>query len=151
MEHSVLGERQSFASSSQRNEGWMVRRLRVATLIKLTISSRGCRPEPVCRSRTPWLKGSSGLMEGGSVTKEYAYNARDCLQHRRPEFDPWVRKIPWRREQQPTPVFLPGKSHGQRSLKGYSSWSHKSPCLTTERVCSKISSSILPEEPLAIY
>ena len=78
MEHSVLGERQSFASSSQRNEGWMVRRLRVATLIKLTISSRGCRPEPVCRSRTPWLKGSSGLMEGGSVSKKYAYNARDC-------------------------------------------------------------------------
>ena len=38
-------------------------------------------------------------------------------------FDPWVvRKIPWRRKQQPTPVFLPGKSHGQRSLAGYSSW-----------------------------
>ena len=35
-------------------------------------------------------------------------------------FDPWVRKIPWRREWQPTPVFLPGESHGQRSLVGYS-------------------------------
>ena len=34
-------------------------------------------------------------------------------------FDPWVRKIPWRRKQQPTPVFFPGKSHGQRSLMGY--------------------------------
>ena len=108
MEHSVLGERQSFAPSSQRNEGWMVRRLRVATLIKLTISSRGSRPEPVCRSRTPWLKGSSGLMEGGSVSKEYAYNARDCLQHRRLEFDPWVRKIPCRREQPHTPVLCLG-------------------------------------------
>ena len=31
-------------------------------------------------------------------------------------FDPWVRKIPWRRVWQPTPVFLPGESHGQRSL-----------------------------------
>ena len=31
-------------------------------------------------------------------------------------FDPWVRKIPWRRKQQPTPVLLPGKSQGQRSL-----------------------------------
>ena len=41
------------------------------------------------------------------------------LQCRRPGFDPWVRKIPWRREWQPTPVFLPGKSHGQRSLVGY--------------------------------
>ena len=36
------------------------------------------------------------------------------------EFDPWVRKMPWRREWQPTPVFLPGESHGQRSLVGYS-------------------------------
>ena len=34
-------------------------------------------------------------------------------------FDPWVRKIPWRRAWQPTPVFLPGESHGQRSLMGY--------------------------------
>ena len=39
---------------------------------------------------------------------------------RRPGFVPWVRKIPWRREWQPTPVFLPGESHGQRSLVSYS-------------------------------
>ena len=42
-----------------------------------------------------------------------------CLQCRRPEFNPWVRKIPWRRKWQPTPVFLPGKSHGWQSLVGY--------------------------------
>ena len=34
-------------------------------------------------------------------------------------FNPWVRKIPWRRKWQPIPVFLSGKSHGQRSLAGY--------------------------------
>ena len=45
---------------------------------------------------------------------------RICLQDRRPGFDPWVGKIPWRRKSQPTPVFLPGTSHGQRSLVGYS-------------------------------
>jgi len=39
---------------------------------------------------------------------------------RRHEFNPWVGKIPWRREWQLTPVFLPGKSHGERSLLGYS-------------------------------
>ena len=39
---------------------------------------------------------------------------------RRPQFNPWVRKIPWRREWLPTPVFLPGESHEQRSLAGYS-------------------------------
>ena len=40
-------------------------------------------------------------------------------------FDPWIRKIPWRRAWQPTPVFLTGKSHGQRSLVGYSAWARK--------------------------
>ena len=37
-------------------------------------------------------------------------------------FDPWIRKIPWGRKRQHTPVFLPGKLHGQRSLEGYSPW-----------------------------
>ena len=40
-------------------------------------------------------------------------------------FNPWVRKISWRRKWRPTPVFLPEKSHGQRSLVGYSPWGHK--------------------------
>ena len=44
---------------------------------------------------------------------------RICLQWRRPRFNSWVGKIPWRREWLPTPVFLPGESHGQRSLVGY--------------------------------
>ena len=39
-----------------------------------------------------------------------------CRRPRRCQLDPWVRKIPWRRKWQPTPVFLPGESHGQRSL-----------------------------------
>ena len=42
------------------------------------------------------------------------------LQCRRPRFDPWVGKVLWRRAWQPTPGFLPGESHGQRSLVGYS-------------------------------
>ena len=44
---------------------------------------------------------------------------------RRRGLDPWVRKIPWRKKWEPAPVFLPGKSHGQRSLVGYSPWGHK--------------------------
>ena len=48
----------------------------------------------------------------------------------RPEFDPSVRKIPWRRERQPTPVFLSGESHGQRSLAGYSPWARKESDMT---------------------
>ena len=46
-------------------------------------------------------------------------------QCRRHGFDPWVGKFPWRRKWQPAPIFLPGKSHGQRSLAGYSLWGHK--------------------------
>ena len=40
-------------------------------------------------------------------------------------FDPWVGKVPWRKKWQPTPVFLPGETHGQRNLVGYSPWSHR--------------------------
>ena len=47
------------------------------------------------------------------------------LQCRRPGFDPWVGKIPWRRKWHPTSIFLPGEFHGQRSLAGYSPWGHK--------------------------
>ena len=47
-------------------------------------------------------------------------------QCRRLGFDPWIKKIPWRRKWQPTPVFLPGKSRGQRSLVGCSPWGRKS-------------------------
>ena len=48
-----------------------------------------------------------------------------CLQCGRPGFDPWVGKIPWRREWLPTPVFFSGGSHGQRNLEGYSPWGGK--------------------------
>ena len=48
-----------------------------------------------------------------------------CRRHKRFGFNPWVAKIPWRRTWQPTAVFLPGKSHGQRSLVGYSPYNCK--------------------------
>ena len=58
---------------------------------------------------------------------------RICLQCGRPEFDPWVGKIPWKREWQSTPVCLPEESHGQRSLLRYSPWGYKESD-TTERL-----------------
>jgi len=48
-----------------------------------------------------------------------------ACQCRRYGFNPWVGKIPWKKKWEPTPVFLPGELHGQRSLEGYSSWGHK--------------------------
>ena len=53
-----------------------------------------------------------------------------CLQWGRPGFDPWVREIFWRREWLPSPVFLPGEFHGQRSLVGSSRYSCKESDMT---------------------
>jgi len=53
-----------------------------------------------------------------------------CRRHRRCRLDPWVRKILWRKKWQPTPGFLPGKFHGQRSLAGYSPQSCKESDMT---------------------
>ena len=68
------------------------------------------------------LTGS--IFPGGSDGKSI------CLQCRRPRFDPWVRKIPWRRQWQPTPVLLPGKSHGWRSVVGCNPWGRKESDMT---------------------
>ena len=59
---------------------------------------------------------------GGSVVKN--------LPAKQETWAPWIRKIPWRRKGQPTPVFLPGEFHGQRSLVGYSSWGCKESNIT---------------------
>ena len=50
--------------------------------------------------------------------------------HRRQDFDPWVGNISWSRKWQPTPVFLAGKSHGLKSLTGYSPWGCKESDMT---------------------
>ena len=59
---------------------------------------------------------------GASLVTQMVKTAYQC---RRRGFDPWLGKIPCRRKWQPTLVFLPGKSHGQRSLVGYSPWGLK--------------------------
>ena len=61
------------------------------------------------------------VMSGASWV---AQTVKNMSAVRGPSFDPWFEKI-WRREWQPTPVFLPGKSHGQRSLVGHSPWGLK--------------------------
>ena len=58
---------------------------------------------------------------GSSVVKNLPANARNM----RLKFNPWVGKIPKRRAWQPAAVFLPGKSQGERSLAGYSTWGRK--------------------------
>ena len=69
----------------------------------------------------------SGSFPGCSVVKNLPANACQC---RRQRFHPWVRKIPWRSKCQPTSVFLPGESRGQRSLESCSPWGLKESDMT---------------------
>ena len=64
----------------------------------------------------------------GAGSREPACNAGNLGST--PGFDSWVGKIPWRREWQPTPIFLPGEFHGQKSLEVYGLWDHKESDLT---------------------
>ena len=73
----------------------------------------------VKKSQT-WLSDWTELKGWGG--KE---SACQCRRHKRCKFNPWIGKIPWRKKWQPTPVFLPGQFHGQRSLVGYSLWGCK--------------------------
>ena len=90
-------------------------------------------PCPHCRGHTfdPWSgnwsltclcsAGKKELKWGQPVYRWLSGKESVCQwrRQRRHRFNSWVRKIPWRRKWQPTPVFLLGKSHGQRSLAGY--------------------------------
>ena len=69
----------------------------------------------------PISKGYTGLL-WWLRGKQSSCQCRRCRRH---GFNPQVRKVPWRRKWQLTPVFLPGKPHGQRSLVGYSLWGRK--------------------------
>ena len=81
---------------------------------------------------TPWLFSSLSVifLITGTSWLSLALTFGQCLVAQSVKSspamqDPWVRKIAWRRKWQPTPVFLPGKSHGRRSLAGYSPWGQK--------------------------
>ena len=82
-------------------------------IVQWTVNSSSGR-----KSEKPSTRG----FPGGTSGKESTYK---CRRRKRHVFDPWVLKISWRRAWQPTPVFLPGKSHGHRSLVDYSPWGHK--------------------------
>ena len=88
------------------------------------------------------LEFSIALEQGGLVVKNLP-----AMQEtgRRCGFDPWIRKILWRRKWQPTPVFLPRKSHEQRSLAGYSPWGHKESDTTTKQQQIRVVDYFLPK------
>ena len=111
--------------------GWMITILAgfffcTSALLAFLSHDLWLQPQALARS-TPLPGGASG--------KEPACQ---CMRLKRCGFNPWVGKIPWRRTRQPTPVFLPGEFHGQRSLAGYSPWSLKESD-TTEQVTLSLS------------
>ena len=78
-----------------------------------------------------------GVAQNRTQLKRLSSSSRRC---RRQGFNLWVEKTPWRRAWQPTPVLLPGESHGQRSLEGYSSWGRKELDTTEEMHENNLSS-----------
>ena len=77
---------------------------------------------------------------GSSVIQNPPANAGGC------GFNSWVRMILWRRKWQPTPVFLPGKSHGQRTLVGYVPWAHKEPDTTEQLTLQQDRGAVCPPQ-----
>ena len=99
-------------------------------MIRVVLRVVSCREK--LRASHPVLSASFSVnvkpSGGGGVLPRWLKQERISLQCRRCKrlgFSPWVRKIPWRKAWQPTPVFLPGESHGQKSLAGYSPWGCK--------------------------
>ena len=77
---------------------------------------------------------SWGFPGGVSGKKKKKKSPCQCRRCKRCKFDPWVRKTPWSRKWYPTPLFLPGKFHGQRNLVGYSPWRCKEHGGSTEHI-----------------
>ena len=123
-----------FHKEHLRCQGWL---LKLCSTMKYDADTKNCMVHLcVLMERYSWTdsgkkkkKVKNHCLEGDSVlTKTYnSYiglpmwlsgkeSAYQCRSHRRHGFDLWVRKIPWRRAWKPTPVFLLGESHGQRSL-----------------------------------
>ena len=82
------------------------------------------------RTRLKQLSSSSSSMHVCVQLSPWLRLERICLQFRGPRLDPWVLKIPCRREWLPSPVSLPGKSRGQRSPGGLQSWGLKESDMT---------------------
>ena len=99
---------------------------RTATLSPASLLPMFCWTFKLCSHKTQRGKNGSTVVQiqaTGDTSGEEP--ACQCRTSNRLRFSPWFGTIPWRREWQPAPVFLPGESHRQRSLAGYSPWGHK--------------------------
>ena len=114
--HALRSRLREKLTESRRHLGDVSALLKVTGLLRLRLkaSVSGQEGLPSLSLGLQLLRG----FPGGASGKESISQYRRCKRHR---FDSWVRTyIPWRRKQRPTPVSLPGESHGQRSLAGFS-------------------------------
>ena len=101
--------------------------------LEVSLGCSLCLTLHILCSRLAWLQEVLWRCHAISLLLDFALpmppwwliGKESFCQCRRHGFNPWVGKISWRKEWQPTPVLLPGKSHGQRSLVGYRPWGHK--------------------------
>ena len=128
-----------------RKESDTTERLYLLTAIHWQVSFPGIQSGMIKKQVITNLKSvleKSGFPSGASGKEP----ACQCRRHKRHGFDPWARKIPRRRAWQPTPVFLSGESHTQRSLADYSPWSCKE-LDTTKHACNCLQEQLpAPEE-----
>ena len=118
-------QRQGLGGNKGACEGETQQLLLMGAQVIITMLLAGiCWARAACWGLSCWFSG-----------KESTCQCRRC------RFDPWVGKVPWRRKWQPTPLFLPGKSHGHRSLAGYSPRGCKESD-TTEHTCTHRSRKI---------
>ena len=136
--------KEGVVASTARSEGYNMRRTQ-PDIAGWKLEEGGCKQKPTSLGG-PWKLEKArkydfpqsfrrGIQDGGlcnftpvrsSLGPLWWLSSKEsACQCRRYRFDPWVRKILWKRKQQPTPVFLPGKFHEQRSLMGCSPWGLK--------------------------
>ena len=111
--------RDRFPTPSQRAAGKASKAVNISPLLPPQSSLMSVRSQVQLLRNLRWVLSGLNLNLGSCrwlSIKEYPCWCRRC------GFSPWIRRIPWRRKWQPTPVFLPGKFHVQRSLAGYSPW-----------------------------
>jgi len=120
---------------------WVSQSVMNVSLCLFSQGTKECARWHLVRNYLGCTSPGPGLPRWPLVGKELACQ---CRRHKRRRFNPWIGKIPWRRKWQPTPVFLPGESHGQRNLAVYSPWGHKA--LDTTEVAEHMSMSLGPRD-----
>ena len=103
-------------------------------------------PSPACPSLCQNLTRNQSLIDAGDRRPQGHSGKESACQGKRHRFDPLAGKIPWGRKWRPTPVFLPGKSCGQRSLAGCSPWGHQESD-TTEQLNNNNECQLLHSRP----